>query len=235
LAAASRAKSEFLANMSHELRTPLNAVIGFSKLLLDPHMSAEMSECERTQSLEDIRDSGHHLLNLINDILDLSKVEAGRMVMVFEEFSLVGMIDGVLTVCETLASQQCKCLHLHATVEPPLDTITSDPGRVRQILYNLVSNAVKFTPDEGTVTIWAREEGGLLTVQVTDTGIGIAPENKERIFEEFQQIDSSSARSYPGTGLGLALVKKLVHLLGGEVWVDSVVGEGSTFTFTLPR
>jgi signal transduction histidine kinase/putative methionine-R-sulfoxide reductase with GAF domain len=235
LAAASRAKSEFLANMSHELRTPLNAVIGFSKLLLDPHMSAEMSECERTQSLEDIRDSGHHLLNLINDILDLSKVEAGRMVMVFEEFSLVGMIDGVLTVCETLASQQCKCLHLHSTVEPPLDTITSDPGRVRQILYNLVSNAVKFTPDEGTVTIWAREEGGLLTVQVTDTGIGIAPENKERIFEEFQQIDSSSARSYPGTGLGLALVKKLVHLLGGEVWVDSVVGEGSTFTFTLPR
>ncbi|MGH2387528.1 MAG: sensor histidine kinase, partial [Chloroflexota bacterium] len=126
-------------------------------------------------------------------------------------------------------------LNLHATVEPPLDQITSDPGRVRQILYNLVSNAVKFTPDGGTVTIWAREEGGLLTVQVSDTGIGIAPENKERIFEEFQQIDSSSARSYPGTGLGLALAKKLVHLLGGEVWVDSVLGEGSTFTFTLPR
>ncbi|HVC79212.1 MAG TPA: GAF domain-containing protein [Chloroflexota bacterium] len=235
LAAASRAKSEFLANMSHELRTPLNAVIGFSKLLLDPAIAAEMSGDERTQSLEDIRDSGHHLLNLINDILDLSKVEAGRMVMVFEEFSLRGMIEAVLTVGETLASQQCKCLNLHATIEPPLDTISSDPGRVRQILYNLVSNAVKFTPDGGTLTIWAREEGGLLTVQVTDTGIGIAPENKDRIFEEFQQIDSSSARSYPGTGLGLALVRKLVHLLGGEVWVDSVVGEGSTFTFTLPR
>ncbi|MGH2410897.1 MAG: sensor histidine kinase, partial [Chloroflexota bacterium] len=214
---------------------PLNAVIGFSKLLLDPNISAEMSGDERTQSLEDIRDSGHHLLNLINDILDLSKVEAGRMVMVFEEFSLRGMIEAVLTVGETLASQQCKCLNLHSTIEPPLDTINSDPGRVRQILYNLVSNAVKFTPDGGTLTIWAREEGGLLTVQVTDTGIGIAPENKDRIFEEFQQIDSSSARSYPGTGLGLALVRKLVNLLGGEVWVDSVVGEGSTFTFTLPR
>jgi signal transduction histidine kinase len=235
LAAASRAKSEFLANMSHELRTPLNAVIGFSKLLLDPRIAAEMSEEERQQSLSDIRDSGHHLLALINDILDLSKVEAGRMVLVPEEFSLITMIEGVLTVGETLASQQNKHLVLSASVEPPLDCITADPGRFRQILYNLVSNAVKFTPDGGSVTIQAREQDGQITVQVSDSGIGIAPEDQARIFEEFQQIDSSSSRAYPGTGLGLALVKKLVELQGGEVQVSSALGVGSTFTFTLPR
>ncbi|HWE60854.1 MAG TPA: ATP-binding protein, partial [Chloroflexota bacterium] len=235
LAAASRAKSEFLANMSHELRTPLNAVIGFSKLLLDPQAVATLSEEERLQSLVDIRDSGHHLLALINDILDLSKVEAGRMVLVPEDFSLVAMIEGVRTVGETLAAQQNKCIQLHADVEPSLDCMTADPGRVRQILYNLVSNAVKFTPDGGTVTIRAREESSWIVVQVQDTGIGIAPEDQQRIFEEFQQIDSSSARAYPGTGLGLALVRKLVELLGGAVSVQSAVGAGSIFSFTLPR
>jgi signal transduction histidine kinase len=194
-----------------------------------------MSEEERQQSLSDIRDSGHHLLALINDILDLSKVEAGRMVLVPEEFSLITMIDGVLSVGETLACQQNKDLNLRASVEPPLDCITADPGRFRQILYNLVSNAVKFTPDGGSVTIQAREQDGQVTVQVSDSGIGIAPEDQARIFEEFQQIDSSSSRAYPGTGLGLALVKKLVELQGGEVWVSSTLGAGSTFTFTLPR
>ncbi len=221
--------------MSHELRTPLNAVIGFSRILLDPTLAAELSEEERIQSLADIRDSGHHLLALINDILDLSKVEAGRMVVVSEDFSLVGMMESVRTVGETLASQQNKFLHVNASVEPPLDCLTNDPGRVRQILYNLVSNAVKFTPDGGAVSIRAREEGGLVTISVQDTGIGIDPSDTERIFEEFQQIDSSASREYPGTGLGLALVKKLVELLGGKVWVESQVGAGSTFTFTLPR
>jgi signal transduction histidine kinase len=235
LSAASRAKSEFLANMSHELRTPLNAVIGFSRLLLDPHLAAELSEEERLQSLADIRDSGHHLLALINDILDLSKVEAGRMVLVSEDFSLVGMMEGVRTVGETLASQQGKYLHVTTSVEPPLDCITADPGRVRQILYNLVSNAVKFTPDGGTVTIRARELDGHILVSVQDTGIGIDQADKDRIFEEFQQIDSSASREYAGTGLGLALVRKLVELLGGTVWVDSELGTGSTFSFTLPR
>jgi signal transduction histidine kinase len=235
LAAASRAKSEFLANMSHELRTPLNAVIGFSKLLLDPAVSDGMSEDERLQSLADIRDSGHHLLALINDILDLSKVEAGRMVLVPENFSLAQMIEGVRTVGETLAAQQGKCLHLEATVDPSLECVTADPGRVRQILYNLVSNAVKFTPDGGLVTIHAHEENGLITIRVRDTGIGIAPEDQSRIFDAFQQIDSSASREYPGTGLGLALVKKLVEVQGGEVWVDSALGKGSTFIFTLPR
>ncbi len=235
LSAASRAKSEFLANMSHELRTPLNAVIGFSRILLDPALAADLSEDERIQSLADIRDSGHHLLALINDILDLSKVEAGRMVVVSEDFSLVAMMESVRTVGETLASQQNKFLHVNASVEPPLDCITNDPGRVRQILYNLVSNAVKFTPDDGAVTIRAREEGGLVVTSVQDTGIGIDAADTERIFEEFQQIDSSASREFPGTGLGLALVKKLVELLGGTVWVESEVGAGSTFTFTLPR
>jgi len=235
LAAASRAKSEFLANMSHELRTPLNAVIGFSKLLLDPRAVAGLSEEERNQSLVDIRDSGHHLLALINDILDLSKVEAGRMVLAPEEFSLLAMIEGVRTVGETLATQQGKCICLEAIIEAPLDSIVADPGRVRQILYNLVSNAVKFTPDNGTVTICAREEHGLIIVQVKDTGIGIAEEDQVRIFEEFQQIDSSASREYQGTGLGLALVRKLVELQGGQVSVQSVVGTGSVFTFTLPR
>ena len=198
-------------------------------------MSAEMSECERTQSLEDIRDSGHHLLNLINDILDLSKVEAGRMVMVYEEFSLVSMIDAVLTVCETLASQQCKCLHLHATVELPLDTINSDSGRVRQILYNLVSNAVKFTPD-GDGDDW-RSRGGRPAHRAGDrhrdrhrsreqgTDFRGVPTNRQFI---------GSLLSRYGTGLGPGQ-RSWCICSGGEVWVDSVVGEGSTFTFTLPR
>jgi signal transduction histidine kinase len=235
LAEASKAKSEFLANMSHELRTPLNAVIGFSSLLLDPRTAATLSEEERVQSLVDIRDSGHHLLALINDILDLSKVEAGRMVLAPEEFSLVAMIDGVRTVGETLAAQQGKQLHVQTVVEPPLDRVTADPGRVRQVLYNLVSNAVKFTPDGGAVTIGAHAEDNRIVVQVHDTGIGIASQDQERIFEAFQQIDSSSARAYPGTGLGLALVRTLVQLQGGRVYVESAPGEGSTFTFTLPR
>jgi len=235
LSAASRAKSEFLANMSHELRTPLNAVIGFSKLLLDPSLSADLTDEERLQSLADIRDSGHHLLALINDILDLSKVEAGRMVLVPEDFSLSAMMEGVRTVGETLASQQSKFLHVNATVDPQVSCITADPGRVRQIMYNLVSNAVKFTPDGGTVTIQAVEQDGHVAISVQDTGIGIAQEERERIFEEFHQIDSSAARAYPGTGLGLALVRKLVELLGGVVWVESELGAGSNFTFTLPR
>lgn len=157
------------------------------------------------------------------------------MVLAPEEFSLLAMIEGVRTVGETLATQQGKCICLEAIIEAPLDSIVADPGRVRQILYNLVSNAVKFTPDNGTVTICAREEHGLIIVQVKDTGIGIAEEDQVRIFEEFQQIDSSASREYQGTGLGLALVRKLVELQGGQVSVQSVVGTGSVFTFTLPR
>ena len=157
------------------------------------------------------------------------------MVLVPEDFSLVAMIESVRTVGETVATQQGKFLHIEGEVEPPLDCINADPGRVRQILYNLVSNAVKFTPEGGSVRNRAREADGLITVDVQDTGIGIAPEDQARIFEEFQQIDSSASREYAGTGLGLALVRKLVELLGGTVSVRSAVDEGSTFTFTLPR
>jgi signal transduction histidine kinase len=198
-------------------------------------MAATLSEEERLQSLTDIRDSGHHLLTLINDILDLSKVEAGRMVLAPEDFSLQAMIDGVRTVGETLAAQQNKQITVRAEVEPPLDCITADPGRVRQVLYNLVSNAVKFTPDGGTVSICAHIQGEEVVVFVRDTGIGVAPQDQERIFEAFQQIDSSASRAYPGTGLGLALVRKLVELHGGRVSVESALGAGSTFSITLPR
>ena len=172
---------------------------------------------------------------LINDILDLSKVEAGRMVLVPEDFSLVGMVESVRVVGESIAGQQNKHLHLHAEVVPPLDCVTADPGRLRQVLYNLVSNAVKFTPDGGAVTISAHEVENQIHCSVRDTGIGIAPEDQARIFEEFQQVDSAPSRQYAGTGLGLALVRKLVQVMGGEVWLESAPGQGSTFTFTIPK
>ena len=157
------------------------------------------------------------------------------MVLAPEDFSLLSMIDGVRTVGETLAAQQGKQIIVRAEVEPPLDCVTADPGRVRQVLYNLVSNAVKFTPDGGTVSICAHQKGEEVVVFVRDTGIGVAPQDQERIFEAFQQIDSSASRAYPGTGLGLALVRKLVELHGGRVSVESALGAGSTFSFTLPR
>ncbi|MCI0371612.1 MAG: ATP-binding protein [candidate division NC10 bacterium] len=246
---ASRAKSEFLANMSHELRTPLNAIIGFSQVL-ENRLHGELNS-KQTRFVHNIHTSGSHLLRLINDILDLSKVEAGEMVLRLEPFSVAAALGDVHTVMKPLAAE--KNLELAATVEPDVELLTADPTRFKQILYNLLTNAVKFTPEGGQVRVTVRRVGSppadyppmplppaapepapYLEVAVTDSGIGIAPKDQERIFEDFQQLESSLARRHQGTGLGLSLTRKLVEMHGGRIWVESELGKGSTFRFVLP-
>ena len=227
---ASRHKSEFLATMSHELRTPLNAIIGFSEVLLQ-QMFGALNE-KQTEYLNDVLSSGRHLLSLINDILDLSKIEAGRMELDIDRFSLVETVQNAITMVRERAGNHG--IALNVDVAPDLDLIEADPRKVKQVLFNLLSNAVKFTPDGGRVEIAARRGNGDVIVTVTDTGIGIAPEDQERIFEEFQQARRQSERSREGTGLGLALAKRFIELHGGRIWVVSELGKGSTFTFTLP-
>ncbi|MBV8087132.1 MAG: response regulator, partial [Chloroflexi bacterium] len=228
---ANRMKSEFLANMSHELRTPLNAIIGFSEVLLDPDLS-EMPDEQRAEFLENIHRSGKHLLGLINDILDLSKVEAGRMELHPEPLGLSQLIQGCLDIVKPLAAK--KHIQLHGACEPAELMVYADAARVKQVLYNLLSNAVKFTPDGGRVSVDASVQGEEVHVAVTDTGVGIASEDRELVFEEFRQVDGAATREQEGTGLGLALVRRLVELHGGRIWLRSTVGEGSTFTFALP-
>lgn len=230
LEAASRHKSQFLANMSHELRTPLNAIIGFSELQLDE--SIALTPEERREFLGNILSSGRHLLRLINDILDLSKVEAGRMELHPEPFFVGETIDGVLNTIRPLAAK--KQIGVEVTLDPSLKTLVADPGKVKQILYNLLSNAIKFTPEGGRVGLVASQDGGEARFAIWDTGIGIKPEDQARIFEEFYQVEATAAKPYEGTGLGLALAKKFVELHGGKIWVGSEPGKGSTFTFTLP-
>jgi signal transduction histidine kinase len=228
---ANRTKSEFLANMSHELRTPLNAIIGFSEVLLDENMPIDPETEQQFQ--ENILTSGRHLLSLINDILDLSKVEAGQMELHPEDLDLTEALQGVHAVIKPLAQKKQQVLEL--TVDPALTTIHHDPGRFKQIMYNLLSNAVKFTPEGGRITTTARlTPEGWLEIAVTDTGIGIAPADLETIFEEFRQVDSGYARQQQGTGLGLALVRRFLVLMGGDIHVESAVGVGSTFTVHLP-
>jgi signal transduction histidine kinase/CheY-like chemotaxis protein len=231
LEAASRHKSQFLANMSHELRTPLNSIIGFSEILLDETWG-ELSAEERREFLSNILSSGRHLLRLINDILDLSKIEAGRIELKPESFSVADMIEGVLTTVRPLAAQ--KQIALDVEVDPALTTLVADTGKVKQILYNLLSNAIKFTPDGGRAGLRALRDAQEARFAVWDTGIGIKPEDQTRIFEEFQQVETTMARQYEGTGLGLALAKKFVELHGGRIWLESEPWSGSTFTFTLP-
>ncbi|MEE9519763.1 MAG: ATP-binding protein, partial [bacterium] len=232
LEAASRHKSEFLANMSHELRTPLNAIIGFSEILLDESVGEDLAPEERKEFLGNIVGSGRHLLRLINDILDLSKVEAGRMELHPEEFAVASVINGVLNTIKPLAAK--KEIAIEVAVDPTGPLLVADPGKVRQILYNLLSNAIKFTPERGQVGLRASRDGGEALFAVWDTGIGIKPENQAGIFAEFQQVESTTSRQYEGTGLGLTLAKKFVELHGGRIWVESEPGKGSTFTFTLP-
>jgi signal transduction histidine kinase len=230
LEAASRHKSEFLANMSHELRTPLNAILGFSEVLAE-RMFGEVNE-KQAEYLQDILSSGRHLLSLINDILDLSKVEAGRLELELGRFHLPTALDNAVTLVRERATRHG--ITLTQAVDPGVGDVVADERKVKQILLNLLSNAVKFTPEGGRVdlTVTAAEDG--ITIAVRDTGIGIAPEDQATIFEEFRQVGRDDARKQEGTGLGLTLAKKFVELHGGRIWVQSQVGQGSTFTFTLP-
>ena len=229
--AASRHKSEFLANMSHELRTPLNAIIGFSEVLLEK-MFGELNP-KQEEYLQDVLTSGRHLLSLINDILDLSKVEAGRMELEPSAFDLPAAIEGCLTLVRERTTQHGMALTL--TVDERIGEVVADERKVRQIVLNLLSNAVKFTPDGGRVAVDVNQVDGGVEISVSDTGIGIAPEDQAAVFEEFRQVGSDKARKSEGTGLGLALARKFVELHGGRIWLTSEVGKGSTFAFTIPE
>ena len=230
LETASQHKSEFLANMSHELRTPLNAIIGFSEVLLE-RMFGEVNE-KQADYLQDILSSGRHLLSLINDILDLSKVEAGRMELVLAPLHLPEAIENAVTLVRERAARHGIALALE--IDPRLRELVGDERKVKQALLNLLSNAVKFTPEGGRIRLKAVLADGAAEISVSDTGIGIAPEDRETIFEEFRQVGRDSTRKQEGTGLGLTLTKKFVEMHGGRIWVESEVGRGSTFTFTLP-
>ena len=227
---ANRNKSEFLANMSHELRTPLNAVIGFSEVLLE-RMFGELND-KQADYLKDIHDSGRHLLSLINDILDLSKIEAGRMELDLEEFDVAEALANAMTLVRERA--QSHGIALMREADPALGSMRGDQRKFKQILLNLLSNALKFTPDGGQVAVRAALTGDRLEVSVTDTGIGIAEADHEAVFEEFRQVGRHYTNKNEGTGLGLALTRRFVELHGGTIRVTSTLGHGSTFTFNLP-
>jgi signal transduction histidine kinase len=227
---ANKHKSEFLANMSHELRTPLNAIIGFSEVLLE-RMFGEVND-KQDEYLRDIHSSGRHLLQLINDILDLSKVEAGRMELEASRFRVPESIDNAMTLIRERA--QRHGIALGKDVEPAVDEIVADERKFKQILVNLLTNAVKFTPDGGRVDVIARCTPDALEVSVRDTGIGIAVEDQTLVFEEFRQVGNDYTKKQEGTGLGLALARRFVGLHGGTIAVASELGKGSTFTFTIP-
>ena len=249
---ASRHKSEFLANMSHELRTPLNSIIGFAELLTGQGFGP-LTE-RQARYLGHIHNSGKHLLQLINDILDLSKVEAGKFVLQLHPLPVAQTLEEILVVARGLAN--IKSQEIHADIAPNLPPLTADPVRFKQILFNLLSNAAKFTPEQGRIMLGARqvsggvgepatdamgqrggdgERGPWLEVQVTDTGIGIKAEDLPRLFQEFVQLDAAMGKRDEGTGLGLALTKRLVELHGGRIWAGSGgEGRGTTFTVLLP-
>jgi len=230
LEVATQHKSEFLANMSHELRTPLNAVIGFSEVLLE-RMFGDLNP-KQDEYLQDILSSGRHLLSLINDILDLSKIEAGRMELELTTFDLPVALDNALTLVRERATRHG--IRLDLAVDDRVGAVVGDERKIKQVILNLLSNAVKFTPEGGRVTVRALPAGDAVEVAVSDTGIGIAPEDREAIFEEFRQVGSDYARKREGTGLGLTLARKFVELHGGTIRVESKVGRGSTFTVALP-
>jgi signal transduction histidine kinase len=247
---ANQHKSQFLANMSHELRTPMNAIIGFSEILLDP--SLQVGDEDRAQFLTDILSSGKHLLNLINEVLDLSKIEAGRMELQIAPADLGEVLEAVQGTMRPLAAK--KAITLQVESDHRIGPLPMDAARVKQILLNLAGNAIKFTPDGGHVRVTARQGSGVrgqgsgvdpdtrppapgpcVEICVADTGPGIPPEEHERIFLEFQQVQTSRLTGKPeGTGLGLALAKRFVEMHGGKLWVESEVGKGSRFFFTLP-
>ena len=229
LARASQFKSEFLAKMSHQLRTPLTAIIGFCEVLLGG-MDGELKP-EQAEDVGQVHKSAIVLLELVNDILDLSKIEAGKIEMTIQEVDLEPIADQVITTLYQLA--EAKALKLGCDLSPTARVVMADPGRVREILTNLVSNAIKFTPT-GSVTVRSAPAGAMAEISVIDTGIGIAPEAHDRIFEEFRQASDKISRAYGGTGLGLSIARKLAELQGGRMGVESEPGRGSRFWFTLP-
>jgi signal transduction histidine kinase len=234
LAVASSRKSEYVANMSHELRTPLNAIIGYTELLQEE--AQDLGQDALIPDLEKVNTAARHLLSLINDILDLSKIEAGRLELVLEEIDVAALILDVEAVVQPLVARNGNTLQ----VDCPSDvgTLHTDLTKVRQSLLNLLSNAAKFT-EQGTITLAvtrrAAEDGAWLAFSVTDTGIGMTEEQMGRSFEPFRQAEATTQAKYGGTGLGLALSREYCRLMGGDITVESVPGTGSTFTITLPR
>lgn len=226
---ANKHKSEFLANMSHELRTPLNAILGYTELIID-NIYGDVPEKIR-EVLERVEKNGRHLLNLINDVLDLSKIEAGRLTLSLNEYSMQDIIQTVLTSVEALAAD--KNLDLNVKIRGALNTGQGDAQRIAQVILNLLGNAIKFT-EHGKVEVEASISNESFLVSITDTGPGLSEIDQKKIFEEFRQADASSTRVKGGTGLGLSISKKIVELHGGRIWVDSSLGKGSTFSFTLP-
>ncbi|MBV9172556.1 MAG: HAMP domain-containing protein [Chloroflexi bacterium] len=228
--AANHHKSEFLASMSHELRTPLNAIIGFSDALAEQFFGP--LNAKQARYVQHISSSGRYLLALINDILDLSKIEAGRMELEVQRFSLAEALETGLTMVRERAVRHG--ITLNAVIDPAVGTIDGDERKVKQVVYNLLSNAVKFTPDGGRIDVTAQRINECVEVAVRDTGVGIPLEDQARIFDAFQQGDSGATHTQEGTGLGLTLSRQFVELHGGRLWVESTLGEGSTFRFTLP-
>jgi signal transduction histidine kinase len=226
---ASQHKSQFLANMSHELRTPLNAILGYTELILD-NIYGETPEKMRAV-LERLQSNGKHLLGLINDVLDLSKIEAGQLTLELADYSLKDVVQTVFTAVESLATTKALALTLDLPADLPAGR--ADARRLAQVLLNLAGNAIKFT-DQGEVRIAANASDGWFTVAVRDTGPGIAPSDQAKIFEEFQQADSSATKKKGGTGLGLSIAKRIVEMHGGRIWVESEVAKGSRFAFTIP-
>ena len=226
-------KSEFLATMSHELRTPLNAIIGFSEVLLDMNFGP-LNEKQR-EYVHDVWESGKHLLLLINDILDLSKVEAGKMDLYLSKIDLNWVVKNSLLMIKERALNHSLKIEVH--IEEAASEIRGDERKIKQILFNLLSNAAKFTPDGGSVGLTAKPyDGEAVLLTVWDTGIGIDPKDHAKVFQEFVRIDNAYTRKTPGTGLGLALTKKMVELHGGKIWFDSLgIDQGTSFNFTLPR
>ena len=229
---ANRLKSEFLANMSHELRTPLNSVIGFSELIHDG--KAGPVTADQKEYLGDVLGSAHHLLQLINDILDLAKIEAGKIRFRPESIALDALTKEICGSLRTISDN--KKIHVTVEILPATDAIEADAGRLKQVLYNYLSNALKFTPEGGQVHVRARPEGDdFYHLSVQDNGPGIPLEDQGRLFVAFQQLDASTAKKFQGTGLGLALTKKIVEAQGGRVGVDSTPGKGAIFYAVLPR
>ncbi|MCK4369216.1 MAG: HAMP domain-containing histidine kinase, partial [Dehalococcoidales bacterium] len=231
--AANQAKSEFLSGMSHELRTPLTAIIGFSQVLAEQYFG-ELNE-KQAEYVKDILESGEHLLSLISDVLDLAKVEAGKAELELFKVNMKELLESSLVMIKEKALKHS--LSLEARISPALDNllIIADQRRLKQVMFNLLSNATKFTPDHGQITVEATREGGELIVSVADTGIGIAPKDQRKIFDEFYQAHSGPKDKTPGTGLGLPLSKSFIEMHGGRIWVESGgKGKGSRFTFSLP-